>query len=276
MPSSQFYQASLSEIRDALVDAGITGPHRSHPRRGTLWKIYSMLDRDDEATFGISTARNYTASEIIGFMSEITGCSDDLVDVDAQDLIDPDVTMRALLAAAVRLRDEAARGSTLLAATGHPTGMLEHYMHIVAAYQEAGGKLVQLGEDQRFTYRKREKEICYVGGVAVMSDGASLEHVHSSAPMEVLLESGAPPDMVMGDHGYAGAAIERGIPTITVMDINDQALSVAWAEKRDVIVVPLDDNRPQRLYEPAWTLFERIISGDRSLLVAQAEAAGGD
>ena len=274
MSSPQFQQASLYEIRDALVEAGITGPHRSHPRRGSLWKIYSMLDRDDEATFGISTARNYTATEIIGFMAEITGCSTDLDDVDALDVIDPDLTVRALVDAAVRLRDEAARGSSLLAATGHPTGMLEHYMHIVAAYQEAGGKLVQLGEDVKFTYRKKEKEMCYVGGVGVLSDGASLEHVHSSAPMEVLLETGAPPDIVMGDHGFAGAAIERGISTIAVMDINDQALSVARAEGRDVVIVPFDDNRPQRLYEPAWTLFERIISGDRSL-VEEAEAADG-
>ncbi|MEA2516835.1 MAG: Phosphatase, partial [Actinomycetota bacterium] len=50
------------------------------------------------------------------------------------------------------------------------------------------------------------------------------------------------------------AAIERGIQTIAVMDINDPALAVAWAEHKDVVIVPMDDNRAPRRYEPAWRL----------------------
>lgn len=249
----------------ALVAAGITGPHQSHARRGNLAKIHSMLEDDDQATFGLSSARTYSATEILGFMAELTSCSADPEELQVQDLIDPERTVQALLTAARRLREEAARGSTLLAVTGHPTGILEHYMHIVAAYRHAGGKVVQLREEEKFSYKGGRGEIRYLGGVGVLSDGASLKHVHSSHPMEALLEGEAWPDLVMGDHGYAGAAIERDIPTIAVMDINDQALSVAWAEKRDVVVIPLDDNRPPRLYEPAWTLFERVIAGYRGL-----------
>jgi hypothetical protein len=66
---------------------------------------------------------------------------------------------------------------------------------------------------------------------------------------------------VLADHGFAGAAVERGIPTVAVMDINDPALAVAAAEHRDVTLVPMDDNRAPRLYEPAWSLFEHVLSG---------------
>jgi hypothetical protein len=29
-----------------------------------------------------------------------------------------------------------------------------------------------------------------------------------------------------------------------------------------VAVVPMDDNRAPRLYEPAWTIFERVLGGE--------------
>lgn len=87
-------------------------------------------------------------------------------------------------------------------------------------------------------------------------------HTHSAEPMEALLAAVDPPDVVLADHGFAGAAIERGIPTIAVMDINDAALSVAWAEGKDITIVPMDDNRSPRLYEPSWRLFEQILSSE--------------
>jgi methylase of polypeptide subunit release factors len=80
--------------------------------------------------------------------------------------------------------------------------------------------------------------------------------------MESLLDPGPWPDLVLGDHGFAGAALARGIPVVAVVDINDHALAVAKAEAMDVTIIPMDDNRPPRLYEPAWTLVQRVISGD--------------
>ena len=72
--------------------------------------------------------------------------------------------------------------------------------------------------------------------------------------MEALLEEEPWPEVVFGDHGWAGAAIERGIPTIAVVDINDPALAVAWAQDKDMWAIPLDDNRAPALYEPSWKL----------------------
>jgi hypothetical protein len=252
---------SVSEARAALVSAGITGPHRSHPRLKNLEKIRSMLADDVEARFGLAGIDRYSASEVLSFVGQLTGCSTDIADVATEDAIDPDKTIDAILAAARKLAAEAARGGSLLVATGHPTGLLEHHMRVADAYRRAGGKVIRPLEGERLSVRsRRDTQLRYIGGVACLSDWGNLRHTHSSEAMEIVLDSGGEwPDMVLGDHGFAGAAIERGIATIAVMDINDPALAVAWAEGRDVLVIPMDDNRPPRLYEPSWTLFEQVL-----------------
>ncbi|MGH2751437.1 MAG: phosphatase [Actinomycetota bacterium] len=251
---------TLSDAREALVAAGVTGPHQSHTRRNALSKIKAMVaGEDEEARFGLSGLTTYEPREVLGFMAELTGCSDDIDDFTGYDVMDPGKTVDGIVAAAQRLKAEAERGATLLCCTGHPTGMLEHNMRVLDAFRSAGGKVVVLHEDADLGIRRRHSEIRYVGGVGMLADWGQLMHTHSSEPMEALLDAEPHPDFVIGDHGFAGAAIERGIPTLAVMDINDPALAVPWAEGRDVLIVPMDDNRPPRLYEPSWRIFESIL-----------------
>jgi hypothetical protein len=250
----------LAHVRDALLAAGVTGPHQSHARHANVKKIDALLEGDPDATFGISTAADHTQAEVLRYMAELTGCSPDIEQLDHQDTIDPDLTVAGIVAAAERLRDAATTGASLVIATGHPTGMLEHNVHVAEAYSEAGGKILRPREGERFPYRKRDAEVRYIGGVGVLADWGSLHHTHKSLAMEALLEARPWPDLVFADHGFAGAAIQRGIPTIAVMDINDHALAVAWGEGRDVTIVPMDDNRRPRTYEPAWRVFEGLIA----------------
>ncbi|MDQ3952197.1 MAG: phosphatase, partial [Actinomycetota bacterium] len=221
----------LSQAADALVAAGITGPHQSHSRRNNLAKIEAMLDGDPDGSFGLTGLAKYSATEVLEFLADLTGCASDIEDDCDFDTIDPERTMGGIVAAARRLHAEARLGSSLLAATGHPTGMLEHHVRVVDAYRRAGGKVVLLREDENISSRAgKHQEVRYNGGVGCLADWGQLKHTHSSEAMEKLLESGPWPDIVLGDHGFAGAAIERGIPTIAVMDINDPALAVAAAE----------------------------------------------
>jgi len=255
---------SPSEAREALVAAGITGLHRSHGRRSTIGKIAPLIEGDPDKTFGLSGMDRHSAAEVLGYMAALTGCLDDITCLDEDDFIDPDLTVAGIFAAAERLRDHARAGGTLLAATGHPTGVLEHNMRVVDAFSAAGGKIVRPREEERLASIKpaRHVEVRYTGGVGCLADWGQLKHTHLPDAMEALLESEPWPEMVFADHGFAGAAIERGIPTVAIMDINDHALAVAAAQGRDVTIVPLDDNRPARLYEPSWRLFEQIIGGE--------------
>ncbi len=256
---------SPEAARRELLQSGITGPHRSHSRRSTLDKIQPLLDGDPDKTFGLTGMDKHDPADVLSAMAKLIGCSADMECLD-DDFIDPDLTLDAIITAAERLRDHALGGGTLLVATGHPTGMLEHNMRVADAFASAGGKIVRPREGEQIPepHRpKRDFEIRYTGGVGCLADWGQLKHTHLAYPMEALLEERPWPEMVFADHGFAGAAIERGIPTIAIMDINDHALAVAWAEGRDVTVVPLDDNRPPRLYEPSWKLFQQIIFGDR-------------
>jgi hypothetical protein len=255
-------EISLDEVAQQLVAAGITGPHQSHSRHNNISKIRACVAGDEDGCFGLSGMTLQSEEEVLGYLAELTGCSPDLADLSGYDTIDPDLTVGGIVAGAERLRDAARAGAVLLAATGHPTGMLEHHIRVVDAYRRAGGKVLRLREEERLdTGKKRHAEVRYTGGVGCFADWGSLQHTHSAAPMEALLEGEPWPDIVLGDHGFAGAAIERGIPTVAVMDINDPALAVAWGEGKDVTIVPMDDNRAPRLYEPSWTVFEQIIAG---------------
>ena len=254
---------SLEEAKIALLEAGITGPHRSHSRTSTLGKIEPLIEGDPDKTFGLSRMDEASQSEVLGFMAELTGCPADIECLD-DDSIDPDLTIAGIVSAAECLRAHAATGGTLLVGTGHPTGMLEHNVRIVDAFVAAGGKIVRPREEEQIAFKhkpNRHFEVRYTGGVACLADWGQLKHTHLSEAMEAMLEERPWPEMVFADHGFAGAAIERGIPTIAVMDINDHALAVAWGQGRDVTIVPMDDNRPPRLYEPSWRLFEQIIGG---------------
>lgn len=248
-------EITLHEVREHLIAAGITGPHQSHSRQNNLSHIRTMLENDVDGSFGLSGLDRYSAGEVLGFLAEITGCSPDLEECEGFDTIDPDRTVAGIVAAGRRLGEEARRGASLLAVTGHPTGMLEHHINVVDAYRRAGGKILRLREEENLSVGKsKHAEVRYIGGVGCLADWGALKHTHSSAAMEALLDAEPWPDIVLGDHGFAGAAIERGIPTIAVMDINDPALAVAWAEKKDVVIIPMDDNRAPRTYEPAWRL----------------------
>jgi hypothetical protein len=253
----------LAQAAAALASAGIVGPHQSHSRHNNISKIRALVEgREDDASFGMSGMTRYTPGEVLGFLAELTGCSSELELLEGSDTIDPERTVNAILLAARRLAYHAARGDMLLAVTGHPTGLLEHHIRVVDAYRSAGGKVLRLREDEKLSFGKGRAEVRYIAGVGCLADGASLRHTHSSAAMEALLGSDPWPDVVLGDHGFAGAAIERVIPTVAIMDINDPALAIAWAEGKDVIVIPMDDNRPPRLYEPSWTIFETVLRGE--------------
>ena len=88
----------------------------------------------------------------------------------------------------------------------------------------------------------------WVGPIAVLGDGASLLHTHSPAPMQAVLARVGAPDLVAADHGFAGAAVAVGVPTVAIMDTNDPALAVSARRGADLTVVPMDDNRAQNSY----------------------------
>jgi hypothetical protein len=79
--------------------------------------------------------------------------------------------------------------------------------------------------------------------------------------MDALLDEIEPPDLVLADHGWAGAAIARGIEVVCFTDVNDPAIAVAKADGLVDVVVPCDDNLPPVAYEPVRDYLLSRLSG---------------
>jgi hypothetical protein len=113
------------------------------------------------------------------------------------------------------------------------------------------------------------RTIRYVQDVAMVSTRGELNHTHSARPMEAVLaalasDGESPPDLVVADHGWAGAAGEAGITSVGFADSNDPALFIGEVEGKVAVSVPLDDNVEPHLYKPltAYLLAAAGLSHD--------------
>ncbi len=156
-----------------------------------------------------------------------------------------------------RLALAADRGERVLVATGHPTGLPLLYQETGRLLSKSGAKLIRPLDGFRWHDRGgRKRQIRYFAGVAMLTDRGSALHTHSSEAMELMLAEERP-DLVFADHGLAGAAIEAGVDTVAIADVNDPALVVAHQQGRSGPVVVMDDNVQPESY---WPCFQIIAS----------------
>jgi hypothetical protein len=233
-----------------LVETLVAGPTRT-PRDNAVRNARLLAAGDPDKQLGFSFD-GLELQEVMDAVAALCGCSADPLDTEGPGYIDPDRTLDELEAMATRLGAAARRGERVLICTGHPTGVMSMHQAVARALTEAGCKVLTPREGEKLTsdHHGRRLRVLYLDGVGVLSDGARLLHTHESWPMDALLEAGEPPDLVMADHGFAGAAVERGLETIAFNDVNDPAIAVAKARRKIDVVVPLDDNVPPSLYAP--------------------------
>jgi hypothetical protein len=226
-----------------------------------------MLDDHPEYWFGLVRRRDWTAGEVLAVMARRAGLDPDPARVDGADTIDPDLTVAQLDRWRDRLAVAAARRERVLLATGHPTGTLALHLQVASALRAAGcAVLVPAHEwswpwerDDSWT-RSRPRHVRCVAGVHVLAAGGELLHTHRPEPAQALLAAlgDAPPDLVVADHGWAGAAAQAGVDTLALADSNDPALFVAEEEGLPVVTVPLDDNVAPQHYD---ALAAHVLAG---------------
>jgi hypothetical protein len=142
--------------------------------------------------------------------------------------------------------------------TGHPVGLAHLYIAVGRALHARGVELLRPADGViwRDGERHHQWQIRYLEGVAILTDRASARHTHTGDAMARMLEAERP-DLVFADHGFAGAAIERGVETVSIADVNDPALIVARAQGRTATVIVMDDHvRP----EDYWPCFQAIVA----------------
>ena len=251
-----------ARLRGYLLETLLAGPTKT-TRDNAVRNARLLARGDEDKLLGFSFAPTPDLEEVMDAVAALCGCSPDPAETVGPGYIDPDLTLDGLEAMAVRLATAARRGERVLVCTGHPTGPLPLYQSVARALSDAGCKILTPGEAERLGRDRhgRKLRILYLDGVGVLSDGARLLHTHEAWPMETLLEAGEPPDLVVADHGFAGAAIERGLETLALNDVNDPAIAVAKARGKIAVVVPLDDNVPPSLYEPLADVLLQAIRG---------------
>ena len=238
-------------MRAHLLASGIAG-ETATTRENTVANAEKLAEGDPDKHLGVG-ARGRDAPGVMEAVAALCGCSASLDERAGGGVIDPDLVLDALDALGGRLARAVRAGERLLIATGHPTGLLPMYMALGRAMVAGGVKLQTPLDDGRLdapSTVNRRRRIRYLDGVAVLMGGADLLHTHESWPMDRLLDEIEAPDLVLGDHGWAGAAIMRGIEVVCFTDVNDPAIAVAKADGLVDIVVPCDDNLPPVSYDP--------------------------
>lgn len=245
---------SRDRLREHLVRTRIAG-NVATPRENNLDHYSSLANEDPYYMLGLTFEQRWRFRDVLELMAKSAGVVADPRHRWGQDTIDPDLTIDALDAMADRIAAALAKPNPrLLFATGHPTGLLAIHLPLARLALEHGATLLAPAEG--WTYAGsgfgRPRRLRYLGEVAMLDERGAFVHTHDAAPMEhMLAELGDErPDLVIADHGWAGAAGEAGVPTVAFADSNDPGLFVGEAEGKIEVVVPLDDNVLPRYYDP--------------------------
>lgn len=249
---------SRDELRRQLVDSRIAGDVATS-REDNLMKYGFLAAGMSKAKFGLTFEGSWGIGDILGLMAKRVGVSPDPTYLRGPDRIDPDLTLDGLDRMAAHLAAAARPGARVLVATGHPAGLLPVHLAAAAALGAAGATLLTPASGWGYETNTRAgrvtRTIRYVQDVAMVSTRGELNHTHSGRPMEAVLAALAdagepPPDLVLADHGWAGAAGEAGVTSVGFADSNDPALFVGETEGKVAVAVPLDDNVDPHLYVP--------------------------
>jgi hypothetical protein len=219
------------------------------PVHDVMRKARMLVSGDPGVALGLGNLLPTTLEEILDGLNALAGW--DFASEDGnrgRSWVSPELVASQAEAVAERLRIACERRERVFFGTGHPTGPLEMYIRWADALRDRGVTITRVGDGDAFEGYHGGAEIRYVCDVACVSIGGDLAHTHSARPMEGMLNAGLRPDLVVGDHGFAGAALTRGIDALGVVDTNDPALVLAWTRGMPLAPILCDDNRPPGAY----------------------------
>jgi hypothetical protein len=212
-----------------------------------------LLDRDPDKEFGLTGLQEgMSLDRVLALVERAAGAPIDRDGRYGPVEIMPGAILDACGVAAPRLARATRDGETVLFATGHPTG-LAHLYHELAMELAARGAKVETPPVVRWRDEGLSHDwvVDHWDGVAMMTDGREPRHTHRPFAMQRILDV-VSPDLVFADHGFAGAAIEAEIETISIADVNDPALLVAQAMGRTDHVLVFDDHVDPNAYWPVF------------------------
>lgn len=250
--------SSRDELERALLSGMIAG-WASHPLDNVRGNALLLLDGDPDKSFGLrGLSDGLDLDAILSLVETAAGAPIDREARYGPVDIRPGPVLDACLAAGERLAELCAvRGSVVLA-TGHPVGLAHLYHELAALLRRAGARVLRLGVGARWRdgTLPHDWAIEHWDDVAMVTDTREPRHTHRPEAMERMLDE-ARSDLVVADHGFAGAAIEAHVETISIADVNDPALLVAKAQGRTEHVLVFDDHVEPDAY---WPVFQALAA----------------
>jgi hypothetical protein len=246
------------ELIEGLRSGAVAGPEISHPLDNVLRNIRLLHEGDPDKQFGMTGLQTLDPDEILELVGRAAGFEPDRTATTGPVPVDPERVLDACAQAGDRFADAIRRRERVIIATGHPVGLAHLYIEVGRLLRVGGTTIIEPadGETWHDADRTHPWQIRYLDGVAMLTDEASARHTHAGDAMDRMLDD-APPDLVFADHGFAGAAIERGVDAVSIADVNDPALLVAQAQGRTRTVIVMDDNVAPQAY---WPCFQAIAA----------------
>ena len=235
------------KIRKSVVESGIAGDITVHTQASNRLAIAQMQQLNPTLTLGIEiveramSAGRFSTPELYNIVSNSLGVTSARFMSDGAGRIDPSLTMRQLELAFAEIDRVIASGQEIVLATGHPGSLLDFYSALEAYIRSSGGRLFALTGNRLVT---KHHWMDTIGATLVLSDSGALPHTHDPRPITpVLKRHKGSLGLVIADHGFAGAAINLGIPTIAIHDVDDPAIPVAVHLGAPIVPIPMNDNR---------------------------------
>jgi len=241
------------ELASALLAGQVAGV-ATHPLDNVRGNIAMLLDGDPDKQFGLRGLPDALSfEEILDLVAREAGAPIDPGRSYGEVHIAPEPVLDACVALGARLAKAAANRERVLVATGHPSGLVILYRELTRLLNAHGAAVITPADGVRWRDPGSDHDwyVAYLSGVGMVTDGRSPRHTHRPDAMERMLAAERP-DLVLADHGFAGAAIEAGVETVSVADVNDPALLVAKAQGRTEIVVVMDDHVAPDAYWPCF------------------------
>jgi Phosphatase len=248
--------------REELVralEAGRVAGVATHPLDNVRGNARLLLEGDPDKQFGLTGLQDgLVLQDVLDLVSAGAGVVIDPAQEFGEVLIAPEPILDACEALGRRLALAAEGGERVLIATGHPGGLDLLYREWERLLLTHGGTIIKPanGVSWRDPRLEHDWSIGYLSGVGMQTDGRVPRHTHWPDAMQRMLDAERP-DLVVADHGFAGAAIEAGVETVSVADVNDPALLVAKAQGRTDVVVVMDDHVAADAY---WPCFQAAAS----------------
>ena len=246
------------ELLEGLRSGAVAGPEITHPLDNVLRNIRLLHDGDPDKQFGMTGLQTLEPEEILELVGRGAGFEPDPSATTGPVPVDPERVLDACGEAGDRFAEAIRHRERVILATGHPVGLAHLYIEVGRMLRAGGATIIEPADGTTWheVDRPHPWQIRYLDGVAMLTDKASARHTHSGDAMDRMLDD-LTPDLVFADHGFAGAAIERGVDTVSIADVNDPALLVAQAQRRTRTVIVMDDNVAPQAY---WPCFQAIAA----------------